>query len=154
MIYASKWAVSAALLQEHDGVYWPVPFTSRTLKPSEINYVMVEKEVLALLRILDTDYNMLFAQEIKVFTRHLTLARLVQSSRLYARLGRWTALLSNWTLDTKKCKKGEDEILGTLAARITPRKEVDEMLIAVAPRKQPKHTISIPPPTVEEGESI
>ena len=49
VVYASKWAVSAALLQEHDGVYWPVTFSSRTLKPNEVNYGMVEKEVLALL---------------------------------------------------------------------------------------------------------
>ena len=43
---------------------------------------------------------------------------------------------------------------GTLAARITPCKEVDEMLIAIAPQKQPKHTISMPPPTVQDGESL
>ena len=45
VVYASKWAVSAALLQEHDRTYWPVTFTCRTLKPNEINYGMVEKEV-------------------------------------------------------------------------------------------------------------
>ena len=28
------------------------------------------------------------------------------------------------------------------------------MLIAIAPRKQPKHTISVPPPTLEEVESL
>ena len=38
VVYASKWAVSAALLQEHDKIYWPVTFTSRTLKPKVINY--------------------------------------------------------------------------------------------------------------------
>ena len=27
VVYASKWAISAALMQEHDGVYWPVTFT-------------------------------------------------------------------------------------------------------------------------------
>ena len=63
-------------------------------------------------------------------------------------------MLSNWTLEIKKCEKGEDEILGTLAANITPSKEVDDMLIAIAPRKQPKPTIIMPPPTVEEGESL
>ena len=31
----------------------PVTFTSRTLKPNEVNYGVVDKEVLALLRILD-----------------------------------------------------------------------------------------------------
>ena len=63
-------------------------------------------------------------------------------------------MLSNWTLEIKKCEKGEDEIMGTLYASITPREEVDKMLIAIAPQKQPKHTISMPLPTVEEGESL
>ena len=135
VVYASKWAVSAALLQEHDGTYWPVKFTNQTLKPNEIYYGMVEKEVLALLRILDICYTMLVAREIKVLTRHSTLARMVQSSGLNGRLGRWAALLSNWTLEIRKCEKGEDEILGTLAASITPREEIDEKLIAIAPQK-------------------
>ena len=132
VVYASKWAVSAALLQEHDGVYWPVTRTSRTLKPNEISYGMVEKEVLALLRIQDIGYTMLVARDIKVLTRHSTLAWLLQTSGLNERLGRWAALLSNCTLEIKKCEKGEDEILGTLAASINPRKEADEMLIAIA----------------------
>ena len=63
-------------------------------------------------------------------------------------------LLANWALEIRRCKKGEDEILGTLAASITPRQEVDEMLIAIAPRTQPRQTISMPPPTVEEKENL
>uniref|UniRef100_A0AAV1VFN9 Reverse transcriptase n=1 Tax=Peronospora matthiolae TaxID=2874970 RepID=A0AAV1VFN9_9STRA len=59
VVYASKWAVSAALIQEYDGVYHPVTFTSRTLKPNELNYGTVEKEVLALLRVLDVCYTTL-----------------------------------------------------------------------------------------------
>ena len=88
VVYASKWAVSAALLQEYDGIYWPVTFTSRTLKPNEINYGMVEKEIPALLRILDICYCMLVSREIKVLTRFSTMAWLVQSSGLNGRLGR------------------------------------------------------------------
>ena len=52
VVYASKWAVSAALLQKHEGVYWPVTFSIRTLKLNEVKNGMVEKEVLAFLRIL------------------------------------------------------------------------------------------------------
>ena len=44
VVYASKWEVSAALLQDHDNVHWPVIFTSLTLKPNENNYGMVEKK--------------------------------------------------------------------------------------------------------------
>ncbi|KAE9078186.1 hypothetical protein PF010_g23224 [Phytophthora fragariae] len=99
VVYASKWAISAALMQNHDGVYQPVTFTSRTLKPNEINYGVVDKEVLALLRILEVCYTQLVTRSIKVRTRHSTLAWLVNSSGLQGRLGRWAALLSGWTLE-------------------------------------------------------
>ena len=49
VVYACKWAVSATLMQAYDGVYWPVTSTSRTLKANELNYGVVEKEILALL---------------------------------------------------------------------------------------------------------
>ena len=74
-----------------------------------------------------------------------------QSSVLNGRLGRWAALLSTWNLEISRCNKEEDGILGTLAASITPREDIDEMLIAIEPRKQPRQTISIPLPTVRRG---
>ena len=144
VVYARKWAVSAALLQNHEGIYWPVTFSSRTLKSNEVNYGMVEKEVLALLRMLDICYTILVSREITVLTRYSTLAWLLQSSGLNGSLGRWAALVSNWTLEISRCEKGEDEILGTLAASIIPRHKVDEMLIAIAPRIQPRRMIRMP----------
>ena len=78
---------------------------------------------------------MLVFREIRVLTRYSTLAWLVQSPGLNGRLGRWAALLSNCTLEVRRFEKGKDEILGTLAASITPPEEVDEMLIAIAPKK-------------------
>ena len=60
VVYNIKWAVSAALLHKHEGVYWSVYFSSRTLKPNEVkNCGMVEKEVLARVRMLDLCYTML-----------------------------------------------------------------------------------------------
>ena len=57
-------------------------------------------------------------------------------------------------MEIRRSEKGEDEILGMLAASITPREEVDEVLIAIAPRKQPRQTISMPPPTVGVNENL
>ena len=45
-------------------------------------------------------------------------------------------------------------MLGTLVASITPREEVDDMLIAIAPQKKCGQTISMPPPTVEVDENL
>ena len=43
VFFASKWAVSATLLQEYDVVYWPVTFVSLTINTNEIKDGMVEK---------------------------------------------------------------------------------------------------------------
>ncbi|ETP45313.1 hypothetical protein F442_08263 [Phytophthora nicotianae P10297] len=152
VVYASDWAISAALMQEHDGTYMPVPFTSRTLKPNELNYGIVEKAILALLRILDVCYSTLVTRPIKVLTRHSTLAWLMRSSGLQGRLGNWEALLSPWTLEIVKCTHGEDEILGTIAASITPRENIDSILSSIAPRKVPRQLIPAVIPTVEPDE--
>ena len=115
---------------------------------------MVEKEVLALLQMLYICYTVLVSREITLLTRVLPLAWLLKSSGLNGRLGRWAALISNWTLEIRRSEKGEDEILGMLAASITPREEVDEVLIAVAPQNQPRQTISMPPVTVGVNENL
>ena len=110
VVYASKWAVSLDFLQEHDGTYWPVTFTNRTLKPNEISYRMVEKDVLTLLRISDLCCSMLVSRETKAYRGYLTLAWLVQSYDQNGRLGRY-----NWALEGSRCEKGDNEILVTLA---------------------------------------
>lgn len=63
-------------------------------------------------------------------------------------------MLSNWNLEIKKYENEEDEIFDTLAAIITPREEVDTLLIAIAPLEQPRQTISMPPRTVEFAEQL
>ncbi|GMF53866.1 unnamed protein product [Phytophthora fragariaefolia] len=123
-------------------------FTSRTLKSNEFNNGVVEIEVLALLRILDLGYNMLVGRQIQVLTRHSTLGWLFRATGLQGRLGQWAALLSPWKLEIVKCKKGEDEILGVIAASITPRTEVDMALVAIAPIKEPRRQIQTPIPTI------
>ncbi|POM76068.1 LOW QUALITY PROTEIN: Reverse transcriptase [Phytophthora palmivora] len=141
VVYAIKWAISAALMQEHDGIYKPVNFTSHTLKPNEINYGMVDKEVLALLRILDICYTQLVTRSIKVLSRHSTLTWLLRTCGF-------------WALEIVKCTRGEDEISGVITASITPRKEVGSILIWIAPSKQSRQMISTPPPTVEPDERL
>ncbi|GMF56390.1 unnamed protein product [Phytophthora fragariaefolia] len=102
---------------------------------------------------LDVCYTQLVTRSIEVLTtRPSTLAWMLNSSGLQGGLGRWDALLSNWTLEIVKCTKGEDEILGVIAASITPRANVDSILTSIAPRKQPRQVISMPPSTVESDE--
>ncbi|OWY92294.1 reverse transcriptase [Phytophthora megakarya] len=134
--------------------YHPVAFASRTLKTNELNYNVTEKEVLALLRILDLYYNLRVGREIRVLTRHSTLAWLFKLTGLQGRLGQCSVLVAPWTLEITKCTKGEDEILGTIAASITPRAKIDDALTELAPRKEPKRRIQAPIPTVDRDEEL
>ncbi|OWZ06892.1 reverse transcriptase [Phytophthora megakarya] len=69
-------------------------------------------------------------------------------------MGQWSALLVSWTLEITKCTKGEDEILGAIAARITPRAKIDDALTEIAPRKELKHRIQAPIPTIDRDEEL
>ncbi|POM76616.1 Reverse transcriptase [Phytophthora palmivora] len=93
---ADREAVVIPLVQEYDQIYYPITFAIRTLKSNELNNSPVEKEVLALLRILDLGYNMLVGRRIRALTRYSTLVR---STGLQGRLGQWASLLSPWTLE-------------------------------------------------------
>ncbi|POM67972.1 LOW QUALITY PROTEIN: Reverse transcriptase, partial [Phytophthora palmivora] len=154
IVYASDWAISAALVQEYDQIYYPITFVSRTLKSNELDYSPVEKEVLALLRILDLGYNMLVGRRIQVLTRYSTLAWLFRSTGLQGRLGQWAVLLSPWTLEMVTCVKGEEEILGVIAASFTPRSVKDEALIQISPKKEPRRKIQTPIPVVRADEEL
>ncbi|KAG6613620.1 reverse transcriptase [Phytophthora cinnamomi] len=85
-VYANDWASSGVLAQVHDDVCMPVKFTSRTLKPNERNYDIVEKAILAVLRVLNGCYAMLAERSIRVLTRHTTLAWPFRSKGLQGRL--------------------------------------------------------------------
>ncbi|OWZ16584.1 LOW QUALITY PROTEIN: reverse transcriptase [Phytophthora megakarya] len=57
IVYASDWAVSAALTQKHDGVYVHIKYTSRPLKPDQLNDNITEKVIIALLRVFNECHN-------------------------------------------------------------------------------------------------
>ncbi|KAG2779364.1 hypothetical protein Pcac1_g10718 [Phytophthora cactorum] len=154
VVYASDWAVSTALMQEHDQIYYRINFIGRTLKPNEINYGVVEKEILALLRVPDLNYNLLVGRPNRILTRYSTLAWLFKSAGLQRCLGQCAALLSPWTLEIVKCSKGEDEIVGILAASITPRSKIDEALTKIAPMKEPRRQVQAPISTVQAHEEL
>ncbi|OWZ19504.1 LOW QUALITY PROTEIN: reverse transcriptase [Phytophthora megakarya] len=96
----------------------------------------------------------LVTRSIKVLSRFLTLPWLLKLNGFDGRLGRWAALLSGWTLEVTKRVKVEEKILGTVAASTTPRVDVDEALVAIAPNKQPRKMITMPSPPIEQDENL
>ncbi|POM62440.1 reverse transcriptase [Phytophthora palmivora] len=132
--YANKWAVFAALMQQYDGVHWPVTFTNRTLKSNEFitGYLGSPSD---------------FGREL-----YPTCHAVDQSIATILHAG--LALEFIGTLEITKSSKGEEGILGTIGASIKLRAKVEEALAAIAPRKQPRKILVTPPPTIGPEEML
>ena len=100
-------------------IWWRVLasyFSSRTMKVNELNYRTVENKCWRCF-VSWTCVTLCWSQ--------VTLRYWYDIQRwhgwswgLNVRLVRWAALLSNWSMEVKKCEKAEDEILGALATSI------------------------------------
>ena len=135
IVYANPWAVSAVLGQELDGNIHPVRFTGRTLHEGGLKYHASEKEVLALLRVLNSFYTLVVGQSIKVYTRYSVLKWLMRSKTLQGRCLQWATMLSPWDLEIIQVEKDEDGLAAIFAAGITLREKVDEDVSELIPRK-------------------
>ncbi len=72
---SSEGAISANLSQEQDGKWRPVSFLSKVLSVTECNYEIYDKELLAIMLVLDEwrHYLMGTFQDFKIWTDHQNL---------------------------------------------------------------------------------
>ncbi|POM77532.1 LOW QUALITY PROTEIN: Reverse transcriptase [Phytophthora palmivora] len=79
--HANPWAASAVLGQWYDGVIHPVRFTGRVLNDAELRYHIAEKEVIAILRVLEIFRALVESSPvIVVYTRYSVLKWLLTSN--------------------------------------------------------------------------
>ncbi|OWY90569.1 reverse transcriptase [Phytophthora megakarya] len=76
--HANQWAACAVLGQEHDGLIQPVRFTGRVLHDAELRYHIAEKEVIAVLRVLQVFRTLIQGCPLIVYTRHSVLKHEIQ----------------------------------------------------------------------------
>ncbi|KAE9051437.1 hypothetical protein PR001_g1455 [Phytophthora rubi] len=133
--HANQWAACAVLGQEYDGVIHPARFTGRVLNDAELRYHVAEKEVVAVMRVLDVFQTLVQNCLVKVFTRHSVLSWLLKSKTADGRCVRWGVILSHWNLEVNKIQRDEDGLPAILGAGITPRKHLDEIAESLIPAK-------------------
>jgi ribonuclease HI len=145
--HANPWAASAVLGQEYDGVIHPVRFTGRVLNDSEVRYHIAEKEVIAILRVLESFRTLVESSPvIVVYTRYSVLKWLLTSQSADGRNVKWGLSLSHWNLEIRRVQRDEDGLAAILGAGITPREHLDEVaenLIPAKGRVKPPVPISV-----------
>ena len=99
---ASDIGISAILSQSNqDGKLRPIAYLSRRLSPAERNYSVTERELLAIIFGVSKIRSYLIGRPLKVFTDHIALKFLLDSSsvsQLNKRVIRWTLALSQFEI--------------------------------------------------------
>ncbi|OWZ13588.1 LOW QUALITY PROTEIN: reverse transcriptase [Phytophthora megakarya] len=114
----------------------------RALNESELRYHIAEKEVLAILQVLeqfrpliyDTNHNLypVFDPEVAIEVKSADGRHL-----------KWGLELSKWALELRRVQRDEDGLTAILGAGITPREHLDEVAENLIPAKG---RIKTPPP--------
>ena len=96
---ASDFAIAAVISQpDNNGVLHPIAFYSRKLTPSELNYEIYDKEMLAIVTAFKEwrAYLEGAAHPITIYTDHRNLEYFTETKVLNRRQARWSELLANY----------------------------------------------------------
>lgn len=133
--HANQWAACAVLGQEYDGVIRAVRYTGRVLNDTELRYHIAEKEVVAILRVLQVFRTIIEHCLLIVYTRYYVLKWVIQSKSADGRCVPWGLALSHWSMETRKVGRHEDGLAAIMGAGITPREHFDEIAESLTPAK-------------------
>ena len=108
---ASDFVVAGVLSQMHDGVLRPVTYYSKKMNPAECNYMIYDKELLAIARGFEIWRPELASaqQLVKVLTDHRNLELFMTTRQLNRRQARWAEFLSefNFQISYRPGRGGE-----------------------------------------------
>ena len=105
---ASNEGLGAVLLQEHEGMKFPVAYASRKLLEREKNYSVIEKECLAIVWGVEKFYRYLFGREFVLETDHQPLLYLNKAKVANSRLMRWALSLQPYRFRIQAIKGSEN----------------------------------------------
>jgi transposase InsO family protein len=129
---SSDFVSAGVLSQMHDGILRPVAFFSKKLSPTECNYMIYDKELLAIIRSFETwrPETMSVAPDnpVKVFTDHKNLEYFMTTKQLNRRQARWAEFLSefNFKIMYRPGKQGEKPDILTRRSQDLPKGFKDE----------------------------
>ena len=113
---ASDFVVAGVLSQKHGEVLKPVAYFSKKMTPAECNYMIYDKELLAIVKSFETWRPELASvnEPVKVLTDHRNLEHFMTTKQLNRRQARWAKFLSEFNFKISSRLGKEDEKPDTL----------------------------------------
>jgi hypothetical protein len=124
---ASDQGISAILVQRYDDAPLPVCYYSRKLLPRERNYSTIEKELLAILAGLDNYRIYVGYGPLLVYSDHNPLRWLSSVKNSNQRILRWALTLSEYALEIRHMRGGENELADWLSRDFQSRQGEDRL---------------------------
>lgn len=119
---ASDVAIGGILTQEKDGEDRIIAYASRSLSRNEVNYSILERELLAIIFCIEKFRGYVEGTKFKVLTDHASLTWLNQLKSTSGRLARWQVKLQQYSFDLMY-KKGSSNIVPDFLSRTPPTGE-------------------------------
>ncbi|XP_075088359.1 uncharacterized protein LOC142170361 [Nicotiana tabacum] len=115
MCDASGVAIGAMLGQLHNKVLHPVYYASKTLNGAQMNYIVIEQELLAIFYAFEKFRAYLLGSKVIVYTHHAALRYLMAKNDAKPRLIRWVLLLQEFDFEVKDRKGTQNQIANHLS---------------------------------------
>lgn len=128
MCNASDFAVEAVLGQKDCCHFHPIYFASKTLNAAQQNYMVIEKELMAVVSAFDKFRAYLVLSKTMVYTDHSALKYLFKKQDAKPRLIRWVFLLQEFDTEIKD-KKGVENVAADHLSRLENEDEEIEIEI-------------------------
>jgi hypothetical protein len=125
---SSDYTNGGVLSQEYNGIRHPVAFFSRKLSPTECNYEIYDKELLAIVTAFEEWRPELVGTEqpIEVLTDHKALEYFMTTKKLTRRQARWALLLSEYNFEITYIKGKQNGKADALTRKPGDRPEDDQ----------------------------
>nr|XP_016477405.1 PREDICTED: uncharacterized protein LOC107798884 [Nicotiana tabacum] len=128
MCDASNGAIGAVLGQRRSKSFNFIYYASKTVTPAQINYTVIEKELLVVVWAFDKFWAYLVGTKVIVYTDHAAIKYLFEKKYAKPRLIRWVLLLKEFDLEIRDQKGSENQVADHLS-RLETRNHVAERVI-------------------------